>query len=209
MWLIGDIHGDIATYLSILKKIEEQEPGAKSIQIGDMGVGLPRSEFLPYNENHRWFRGNHDNPQVSHQHPGHLGDFGVWNDVFYVAGAWSIDKDQRTPMHDWWPDEELSWEQWNQCIELYNAVKPKIVVSHDCPTTVAFDLFKKNDRDNTKMGLQALFDIHQPDLWVFGHWHISVRKRTMGTRFVCLAPLGSFDSSTPEEYDIIYRPAKL
>ncbi len=197
IWTIGDVHGNIGSYIATIGYINRQEERisgskAKSLQVGDLGIGFPRSEFVPYMEDHKFIYGNHDNPEVCRKHPNCLGDFGVWEDIFFVSGAWSIDKNDRTPMLDWWPDEELSWDKWNQCIELYKQVRPSIVVSHDCPEMVSFDFWKIKCTSNTAKGLQALFDIHQPDLHVFGHHHKAADGILNGTRFVCLPELQTF-----------------
>lgn len=195
-WIIGDVHGNIDSYLGTIAYIERQGEligeGVRSIQVGDMGLFPKRPKFLPYMENHRWIRGNHDDPEMALNHPGNLGDFGVWQGIFYIAGAWSIDKDQRTPMVDWWPNEELNWEQWNKCIDLYTQVKPSIVVSHDCPSSVSYELWKIKCTSNTAKGLQNLLDIHRPDLHIFGHHHKNANKTIGGTDFVCLAELQTY-----------------
>lgn len=38
----------------------------------------------------------------------------------------------------------------------------------------------------TSDGLQAMFEIHQPDIWIFGHHHKSIDTIVNGTRFICL-----------------------
>jgi predicted phosphodiesterase len=181
LWCIGDVHGSMEEYMAAISTIKAQEPEAKIIQLGDIIGGykhpLPSVPFI---------RGNHDDPAICRQYPNYLGDFGVWEGIFFVSGAWSINEKDLTPMHNWWPDEQLNWQQSNECVRLFSEVKPKVVVSHDCPINVAYDFWKVTNRDNTKMLLQEMFDIHQPDLWVFGHHHKDMDRRTMGTRFVCV-----------------------
>ena len=45
------------------------------------------------------------------------------------------------------------------------------------------------DSSRTRQALDAMFDIHKPDLWLFGHWHDSQDRNVMGTRFICLNEL--------------------
>jgi len=38
-------------------------------------------------------------------------------------------------------------------------------------------------------GLQIMFDMHRPKLWIFGHYHQDFDDVIKGTRFVCLNEL--------------------
>lgn len=203
--VIGDIHAKVPAYIS---KLKEHLKGEKredfySIQIGDFGFGqdyerrnfhFNRSRILDENK-HVFFGGNHDD--YDNLPDFHLGDFGVvpfWDDAFFIRGAYSIDKDLRTPGLDWWGEEELSWEQCNRCIEAYQEEKPKIVLSHDAPDTAVHRMFPTHKRLNSTTGrlLDRLFDIHQPELWIFGHWHKGETSRIDETRFISLPELGTF-----------------
>jgi predicted phosphodiesterase len=48
---------------------------------------------------------------------------------------------------------------------------------------------------NTRTGLalQAMFEIHQPEVWLFGHWHINKVQKIGATNFICLAELSFID----------------
>ena len=69
---IGDVHGKYGRYETILKNSD-----LPTIQVGDMGVGFFHRDYEgtlrpfanpPYDKmvagNHRFIRGNHDNPYV-------------------------------------------------------------------------------------------------------------------------------------------------
>ena len=62
-----------------------------------------------------------------------------------------------------------------------------------------FNRTKINDPSRTRQAFQAMFEAHQPDLWVFGHWHHSFDGVLDGTRFVCLNELEArtFDFDLP------------
>ena len=191
--LIGDIHGMFEEYYQpILREIGD-EP---SIQLGDMGVGFPDTKFPPLAAQAKFIRGNHDNPDVCRAHPNYLGEYGYIDDwdLFYLSGAWSIDWDMRKPGVTWWWDEELSIRELNKALDLYEKVKPSIVVSHDCPEIAKISMLLHiqgrnfyNAPTRTNQILQAMFEIHQPSNWFFGHYHSSRRFQIHETTFRCVA----------------------
>lgn len=189
---IGDLHGKMNKYLEIVRNKNEEE----TICVGDVGIGFVEFPLLDPIKN-KFIHGNHDNYQLCKQIPSFLGRYGVYKDVFFVSGAWSIDKEWRTPGVSWWADEELSYEEMEKAIKLYVEVKPKIVVSHDCPhivknqvlVQVGSDFFNKTLTDQ---GLQVMFEAWQPELWVFGHFHTSYDAFHNGCRFKCLNELETF-----------------
>jgi hypothetical protein len=141
LYFIGDVHGKIQRYRAIIRGLPE---GSKSIQLGDMGLGFDKVRLWPGGSLdrgvHRFIRGNHDNPQVCQNHPRYLGDYGYLEDerLFYLGGAWSIDKDWRVPGKSWWPDEELSYADLDKAYQLYVKSKPQIVATHEAPSKAAF-----------------------------------------------------------------------
>ena len=195
---IGDIHGALMLYRTLIANFD-----GMTIQVGDFGLGFGKDRSLPtIKGNDNWFiRGNHDNPEVCQQHPNYLGDFGYMEDqeLFWAGGAESIDQELRTEGVDWWRNEQLTYAQFNEAIQLYEDKKPKIVVTHDCPIDVKTGLIRpmyKNDEwSATQQALQMMFQIYAPDLWVFGHYH--PRQVTSGyvggTKFVCIPISGVYD----------------
>ena len=201
--LIGDIHGQIQEYL--VYGIDKFE--GPTIQIGDFGVGFGQSDYwherinqLHTDEPHRFIRGNHDNPAKCKEMVGWIKDGTVENDVMFIGGAWSIDNPdappgwyKRTKDIDWWDDEECSDEQFAQMLDVYSVVKPRIMITHDCPHNIATEMFwdtgfLKGPRYNTRTGdfLQKLFELHQPEAWYFGHWHNTMQHKHGNTNFHCL-----------------------
>lgn len=184
MILIGDVHGKVGKYHDLIRNEEE------SIQIGDFGFHKEHDWHLANinPEKHKVLFGNHDNTLYKYRAHS-LGDFGVYKDFFFIRGADSIDKQYRRFGIDWWPDEELNWKQWNECIKLYEEVKPHIVISHDCPSVAKKLMFGYDAKTFTDRGLQEMFDIHMPDLWIFGHYHLSKHEIIGKTLFICLNEL--------------------
>lgn len=201
--LIGDVHGKFGYYKRLIKSIEN------SIQLGDMGVGFrdwPHGDFQPnppYDAiklgNHRFIRGNHDNPAVCKQQSYYIPDGTVEGDVMLIGGALSIDRAYRTEGFSWWADEELSIGELSDLVDLYVRTKPRVMLTHDCPESVvdqtlkAFNMERYNDPSRTRQAFQSMFDFHQPELWVHGHWHVRLDHVWGTTRFVCLEELGILD----------------
>ena len=212
---IGDVHGVWEAYERSVA-VAKANGAELTLQVGDFGVGFgsaggqnPTRSFLsPHELNCRYgpyyrpyqdettprtdffIRGNHDNPAVCKMNPLWVPDGSVWNNVFCVGGALSIDASMRTLGWDFWEDEELSYQELDNIINTYAVVRPDYVVSHDCPESVAQSSYHFYDKNRfpsrTREALQAMFEIHQPKLWAYGHWHISRHMVYNNTHFVGL-----------------------
>jgi hypothetical protein len=213
--IVGDIHGNFNEYsfytlgVGRTRHAGDPVPPDRSIQVGDFGIGFYTpywhesvNDWMKKNPGHRFIRGNHDDPNMCKTMAGYIEDGYCENDVMFVGGAWSIDFAWRTPMVDWWPGEEVSSQRFEEIIEQYVQLKPRVMITHDCPTSVAWEMFLSkglglgdNRQIKTRTGeaLQAMFEIHQPELWVFGHWHNTRRQEINGTTFQCLGELDFID----------------
>ena len=203
MIFIGDVHGKYKQYKRILK-----ESSAPTIQVGDMGVGFRRIQGWRAGEyienpphawmlkgNHRFIRGNHDNPKVCRHHSQCIPDGHVENGIMFIGGAVSIDQAWRVKDYSWWEDEELSELELSDLIDKYVMIKPDVMVTHECPENVANAMITHLGRtkfdwpSRTRRAFEMMFSAHSPKLWVFGHWHFSFDGIMNGTRFVCLNEL--------------------
>jgi hypothetical protein len=199
---IGDVHGRFAQYKRIIANVEN------SIQVGDMGVGFRRNggardgelysnppHYAMVRANHRFIRGNHDNPAVCRQHSQWIADGHIEDDVMLIGGALSVDRQWRTEGYDWWADEELSSSELGILVDLYAVARPRLMITHDCPESVAVRMCVLSGRDKldfpsrTRQAFQSMFELRQPGLWIFGHCHASFDSVLDGTRFICLAGL--------------------
>ena len=200
---IGDVHGQTTTYQKIVRRLPEGQP---SIQVGDMGIGFPGVGLHKMPPQHGWFRGNHDNPDKCQKTTNYLGDWGYLSeyDIFFVGGAWSIDRAHRVEGVSWWRDEELSSNQFRQAVEAYERIKPRFVLSHEAPTNISNALladligpyFTEKaacQKSVTCNALQYMFDQHQPKEWVFGHYHVNKQIESNGTIFTCVAELSKYE----------------
>ena len=185
MRYIGDVHGKMSGYLKAIENCPA------SVQVGDFGYGFIEIPALP--AGHRQIRGNHDNPFLCRESSTWIPDMTVEGDTFFMGGAFSLDWALRQQGIDLWNEEELSYTKMMRAIDVYENTNPSIVVTHDCPNEVADIIFSRYGGSRTSAALQAMFEIHQPDLWVFGHWHSSQRQVIKGTQFICLAELEHID----------------
>lgn len=208
--IVGDVHGKFYQFSQLLWQLAKTQPDALVIQVGDLGLGFAR-----YPANHDgsnqldnipidwcFIRGNHDEPVTCRQHAHYLGEWGILPlidpqgqeaPVFYVSGAYSIDQHLRLEGVSWFRDEQLSQRQLLIALDAYQTAKPTIMLTHDCPVVAA----PKHVRDNlhpnrTQQALDAMFELWQPDLWVFGHHHVVNRPRVGKTQFIGLAELEAY-----------------
>jgi predicted phosphodiesterase len=205
--IIGDVHGKYNQYVAIANQAEA------SVQVGDMGFRYDLIESLDPVK-HVFFGGNHDNYDQYYAAKNALSNFGTDKvgdlDFFYVRGAFSIDKqarilhEQRTGYKSYWDKEEMSDAQLADCIELYRQLKPVVMLSHDGPTQAtkvisnpevlrAFGFNPDTFKTRTQQALTLMLKYHKPKLWIFGHYHKSVKFSVEGTQFACLPELGFVD----------------
>jgi hypothetical protein len=198
MHFIGDVHGKVVPYGRLIESLPE------SIQVGDMGFGFV--EFpKKWSKKHRFIRGNHDSPERCEEHPNYLGNYGTHPthpNIFFISGAYSIDYMYRTPEYSWWADEELPEMIYNMMYLDYAHAKPEIVVAHTCPRQIGMMILGIHAQDKMRFPnrtedvlLPSLLEIHQPRLWVFGHFHTSFQTTVGKTKFVCLNELEVFNEA--------------
>lgn len=188
MRYIGDVHGKMDEYLEIINGCEE------SIQVGDFGVGFVPVPQVP--NKHRFIRGNHDSPGLCRLEDNWIED-GIYDGIhLFIGGAYSIDQSSRIPGISWWADEELGWEELNRIIDTVPVNNPRIIVSHDAPKYITNQLFpfaRYASGSRTQNALDAIFEIHKPEIWIVGHWHSSHDVVIDGTRFIFLNELEYID----------------
>lgn len=191
MLIIGDVHGMLDRYIDLV--IDYEGP---TLQLGDMGFDYEPLRILDPDQ-HKFFGGNHDNYDEYDDCPHALGNFGRgWNDIFYARGAWSMDWYDRVEGFDLWAQkEQLNYTESLECLEMYTTVKPKIVITHDCPSFLHTDLFHYNPlfRTNTSSLFDQMYLKHQPEVWIFGHHHKTINLYQGKTLFQCLGELTTIE----------------
>lgn len=187
--VIGDVHGKYDRYSSIVNNHDY------TVQLGDFGFKHNSLDNIDSTK-HFILPGNHDNYDTCYNYSHFLGDYGYTSlnrtEFFYYRGAYSIDRSYRTVGVDYWENEQVSVDQFLKARELYRQIKPKIVFSHDCPEVMIPTYIGNTARiyqNVTSWALNELFNNHQPDLWVHGHYHVSKTTTFGKTKFVCLGEL--------------------
>jgi len=190
--LCGDWHGNAGAINNAKQTLNRYD---LTIQLGDFGAGFDAEYYLDFIDSDKFkiLFGNHDHYFTLSKYPHALKRFGIleFNEkkIFYIGGAQSIDKDLRIPGLNWWSDEELSYKEVNDCLDLYeeNCREIDIIISHECPINVGQEVLKSWPRESvTNKMLYEIWKIKEPDQWFFGHYHKSFNKKISNTNFRCL-----------------------
>lgn len=230
--IIGDIHGNKYDY-ELISSLSLNPDISGSIQLGDFGIGLGGGDYWHESINSfmlknkaRMIRGNHDHPaRCKSEMVGYISDGTVEGDVMYIGGAWSIDNPvappgwyRRTPGLDWWDDEECSDAEFEQFFETYKTVKPRVMITHDGPRKVTYEMFWGSGfitgpvyPNRTSEWFDRFIDAHRPEFHFFGHWHRSMAYKHGNTTFVCLGELDTIDvdlSNSEQMHEAIYEKFK-
>jgi len=132
--VVGDVHGKYDLYHKITREFSH------TVQLGDFGFKYEILSGVDPN-NHKIIGGNHENYDTIVDIPHYLGDFGFTSlngvEFFYYRGAYSIDRQYRTLGIDWWPNEQVDVDGFMKARTLYREIRPRIVITHDCPESIA------------------------------------------------------------------------
>lgn len=208
--IIGDIHGKFQDYRTYSIGMFD----GPTIQIGDFGIGFGQSPYwytsVDAHQNdgtHRFIRGNHDDPELCKTMNGYIPDGRVEGHTMFLGGAWSIDNPdappgwyKRTAGVDWWEGEECSAAELDTFLDIYATVKPRVMITHDCPTDASHEMFFRTGLvkgleypNRTASALQRMWSLHQPEYWFFGHWHHTKHIKLGNTHFQCIGELDYID----------------
>lgn len=202
--VVGDVHGELDRYRKLVQDSEY------SVALGEFGFSYKKilNLFLTGLDTERHFivPGNHDLPIAmadmpnAFWHPG----FGLLScptdtrTVFFVRGAKSVDKALRIEGRDWFREEELSYHVLKAAVEMYENIKPQVVLTHECPASIKPLVLPSHqvlDCDGTPEALQQMLEIHPPTIWVFGHYHKTrtILSDDMKTTFIALGECRAVD----------------
>lgn len=114
--------------------------------------------------------------------------------ILFAGGAYSIDKNMRTPGYDWFQEETIGYEDYDK---MTSHDKVDIVISHTCPNSFKKELsgnFAKAN-DASREALEGVLRKYKPEQWFFGHWHVYNTGYTSGCQWTCLDYLGHIGRS--------------
>ena len=95
-----------------------------------------------------------------------------------IGGALSIDKVYRTPYIDWWPEEEINYEEQNYVLEQLdkNNWSVDYVITHAAPKMILKDMFPDKPQFTGKSTTEQFLEYVRQQLnfkvWYFGHYHL-------------------------------------
>lgn len=206
IYVIGDVHQKIDTFLKIVRQIDKEDKGPHTIvQLGDLFVNPLYFSLLNRElsaiRNVYTFKGNHEYWKESLNSD--LGDFGSIPECdksFFVRGTFSIDWAYQASMGVFNKYEELTQAQGNKALDLYEKLLPDLFIAHDAPRTIANLIGNPEVLRNFGFGpdkfttatselLQQMININPPKLFIHGHFHKSYQRKIKNTLFVGLAEL--------------------
>lgn len=95
----------------------------------------------------------------------------MWDGVrFAVAGgAYSVDKQYRTPGKSWWPQETLTDEDM---LEVEEIALPDVLLTHDGPTWAPYGRLMDDIESHIhRQRIDAVYQATAPLVWFHGHYH--------------------------------------
>ncbi len=201
---IGDVHGNIG----LMSRLVDRIAGGvdRIIQVGDLGLwpGASGEEDSPSREVW-WVDGNHEYfPDLyGIKHPSQIRRNLVYMPrgvvlsacglrIGFMGGGESLDKDRRTPGSDWFPEESMTWWDFERILDNTAGEDLNVLVSHTPPLEVVRRMLRPHDRVGaTAHGVQEIVERCRPDLVVCGHMHHRYSHRMdCGTQVEVLPTLG-------------------
>lgn len=221
--VIGDVHGAWGNAEDIINEaITKEGPLDLIIQVGDMGFGMPGVRpwtFSPPCPS-LWIDGNHENyfmlnkrdvPNFGYD-PYHILWPQEWatfletweymprgtvrEGILFIGGAASIDRHYRTEGVDWWPEENISYQDEERTLKAIEEYDGPIhtVISHTCPLSfrMAPVLHGPEFATGNRKFLEHIRQVVMPQRWYFGHFHVSLTGTFEGCEWRCLDMAGGY-----------------
>lgn len=216
---VGDIHGNYP----ILPILEESTTPV--VALGDFNLfGYSNwfkkigDEYYPFPYSFQkpifFIDGNHDNHPILNIDSGNLQE--VEKNLFYIprgyvsgktlfiGGADSIDKDKRTPGHDWFPEEAISQKQIYRILSLEQKIE--VIVSHEAPLSYIEKLMNSVYIKPSQIALQEVFEHFKPQLWLHGHYHLDAVTQHQDCKFISLGVNRGIEVDVPVDKDLFLSP---
>lgn len=199
---IGDIHGEWGKLKRLLSVFDAQRSEPYNIvQVGDFGIyndSNGRCSF-DYKRDISFVEGNHEDyvllrGQSSFGNAHHIKRGHYDNGTLYIGGGFSCDHMSRTVGVDWFPQEELSYREFNHIMSIDTAVHT--IVAHDTIYSQYSQLIDGVIYPNQHAQmLEAIFDKFRPSRWIHGHHHKRLDYTYNGCQFHSLDTVSSYKRS--------------
>lgn len=199
--LTGDIHGDFGPLNTI---INTKKPDM-IICAGDFGY-WPKfyrmkqlSDIKTQGAPLLWVDGNHEDhwslaqresdeiePNIIYKPRGSTHTLDDGRTILFMGGAESIDKDLRVIGRDWFPEEVIRGCDMQDLPD----EKIDIIISHTCPLELVDTMIKyypEKRGEPSNQALSQLWEMYEPNLWIFGHWHYYKEGKMGGTKWYSLS----------------------
>lgn len=194
MVILSDVHGDLGHCVRVCN----QFPDDTVLQLGDLGIGLfddPHKIILNQwlgAKNFRFFCGNHDDRYEAKQYKSYIGDYGEFENIFYVCGAETPEaqKNELVAGVSWWAHEQLTHAESEEALTMWEESDKTILISHDCPQFFAEKHLSIYTKSYTRLLLDRMHIVRPPDLHIFGHHHKAIGVSLNKTKFICLPKNG-------------------
>jgi hypothetical protein len=220
--IAGDTHGD-KNAVRYLLSVASDRGCSRIVQVGDFGYWPHKWGFHEWVDDQAddagvrfyWLDGNHENFDaleangfdLTGPEPQRMGDAlwycgrgatWQWEGVRFMSfgGAYSIDKEYRTPGSSWW-EQELPTQP--QVLAAMERGPVDILLTHDAPEGVVpiVDRSYKGDEISrgNRLAITALMEAVTPRLLVHGHYHHRYSARSGRTQVEGLGRDGDRESS--------------
>ena len=117
--------------------------------------------------------------------------------VMFCGGAFSMDKDMRTPGIDWFHNEIITDREM---MRLDEVERVDIVISHTCPVEFAQQMHSRGivyineniseHRDSSRQALSYVLQKYNPSLWYFAHFHVPAKGMYNNTKWYAMNMAG-------------------
>lgn len=108
----------------------------------------------------------------------------------FLGGAVSVDRSSRIEQVSWWAEEVPTKDDVNEFFENVSQKKPEVFVTHEGPSCIPIycsrgDYEYRSDPVSRDLEAIRRHCDWKPNMWVFGHHHITKEWHIDGTHFVC------------------------
>jgi len=226
--VVGDIHGLLPQFAAWLERAHEKHRIDAAIQVGDFGFfrkqfrelfeldvrfAVPVHAIDGNHEDHHWLEQQLRDGRVAqwreelnliYQPRGSLAQFGATT-VGFLGGALHVDQPQQVHRASQTSNYIMRHQQ-EGAVELFNRVRPALLVTHSCPAGIGiglqgnpemahgvathvvgagFDPGPPEDCGDTELTRLWTALEYRPRAWVFGHFHVVHATRVEDTQFAC------------------------